>query len=188
MTDGVRMRTTPDVIFEPRNDPTFSDFDQQYVQTGRTNANFIPRYGQVRHTLINSALDRELANEIFHAINPGGGRLDYMEVQVRFSHTLSSRVRGGDLIVLLGYIGRNHIVKRIREDDGRLQVLISCEDQDQITPMPHYYFPPWLLEIFYPVWPEITGEWHKDWHSFPLARSPDKEIDWKARFDTMIET
>lgn len=178
----------PDIIFEPRNDPTFSEFDQRHVQTNKTNDNFIPRHGQVRDTLINSALDRELADQIFHAINPGNGSLESMLVQVRFSNTLCSRLNGGDLIVLLSHIGRDHIVKRIRGNDGKLQILISCKGEDERPPQLRFYFPTWLSPMFDRVWPEVTGTWHKDWHSFPLATSPDKEIDWKARFDTTVET
>lgn len=165
-------------VFEPRNDPTFNEFDQQHVETTYGNGCLIPRNGHIRDAMINSALDGQLASDIFTAINPRDGPLEFMQVQISMGMEICRRVGGVDLITILHRISPQCTVTRICGDELNLKVLVDSGDRE--PPPLHPDLQPWLMPIFNRVWPAKIGNWYEDWHSFPLATSPDKEIDWKS--------
>jgi hypothetical protein len=187
-------------FIEPRNDPSFNDFDQQLVHEDmdyrdvryppRGYSNRVPRNGHIRDAFINGTLDDDLARSIFDAVCGGRGgdddscALEFMQVQVLGAGQLSRDFvintpaqDFGRVVRRLG--GAYHRVHRSIEEGNRNEIIVDTYLRRRgINPS---WLKPSAKEVFLRLWPtEKKDEWDH-WHSFPLALSADEEIDWKAR-------
>jgi hypothetical protein len=160
-------------------DPTFNDFDQQYVATNGVGRYCKPRTrnGHIRDALINSAIDRRLVHDIFRAcIRPGtGGPLEYLEITPHYGFTIQSRLRS-EFFHVLDHICRPHRLRRGRGDD-----IIIAQTRDIVYGNIHYLSHENFIEpVWRRLWPTNTENWWECWHSFPLEMSVDEEIDWRS--------
>lgn len=88
-------------------------------------------------------------------------------------------------MVLVDYLTRSCYVKRVIGSDGNVKIVVEQEPSPEI---PKTSLGREILElderiedVFKRLWPSKSPHWWKNWHSFPLAKSVDEEIDWKWR-------
>lgn len=183
--------------FEPSIDPSFSEFDE-----GLSSLRIVPgryiRNGHVRDALINGTLDKELAYNIYQAICSSRHQekdsrfvpLASMKVGVagafQFSFGQHQRYKSPRSIDgIVDYLTRSCYVKRVIGSDGNVKTVVEQEPSPEI---PKTSLGREILElderiedVFKRLWPSKSPHWWKNWHSFPLAKSVDEEIDWKSR-------
>jgi hypothetical protein len=172
--------------YEIPNDPSFDEFHQQFAYESR---GYQPRKGHIRDALINSALDETLARAIFNCISNARHAfpLEYLKLHSsgggEFGGPVSMDASG--LEQAINSLGREWLLTRSPRDDSGDKVIAreigkrSREESEgrKLHPMNQAA---WLKvePVFRRIWPERedgTGDWHKDWYSWPLSDSLDLE-------------
>jgi hypothetical protein len=181
--------------FQSPSDPSFNEFDEM-LSSFRVIPGRYARNGHIRDTFINGTLDKELAYNIYQAIyslRPQGGHsrfvpLASMKVGVTGAFCYGQYMqysKGGPINSVSGYLGRPCYVKRVIGSDGNLKIVV---EQDPSPNVPGTGLGEEITEldkridaVYKRVWPAKGPQWWDNWHSFPLAKSVDEEIDWKSR-------
>ncbi|PKY03512.1 hypothetical protein P168DRAFT_327575 [Aspergillus campestris IBT 28561] len=176
------------------DNPTFDEFDRAFFtgdQFSRPEMHYhgiprFPRNGHIRDALINSALDRTLARDIFRAVS-SGKKSSSMTLE-RLSLTVEG---GGDLggdsqllaglILMVDHLNRPFTVERNPRDDRRDHLTIRRHKHTnhsgiystgaKIDP---------YEDIFCRIWPVSQHDheqWWTRWHSFPLVELPTSGSD-----------
>lgn len=184
-----------EVDFQPPSDPSFNEFDEM-LSSFRVKPGRYARNGHIRDTFINGTLDKELAYNIYQAIyslRPQEGHnrfvpLASMKAEVTGAFHFSQFMpyfKGGPINSVSDYLGRPCYVKRVIESDGNLKIVV---EQDPSPGVPDTGLGEEIPEldkridaVYKRVWPAKGPQWWDNWHSFPLAKSVDEEIDWKSR-------
>jgi hypothetical protein len=161
------------------SDPSFSAFDKEAypIQFGSPK---VVRNGHVRDALCNSAIDAELARAVFKTIVSGAqdGKtpaLQRLALKAAGAGDFGTSTEDMSITEIAEEIGKEWVVERCGDDDvlevrrvGGDHVRIRLEDEDEDED----YGPPvlvWGLEpIFRRIWPG-DGDWHDEWHAFPLV-------------------
>lgn len=181
--------------FEPSCNPSFSEFDEK-ISSVQITQDCFARNGHVRDAFINGTLDKELAYNIYHAVCS----LRYQTEDNHFVPLSSVKVgvtgafhfqQHPNYITppwisgVFDYLGRACYVKRIFGSDGNVKIMVEQEPSPEI---PKTSLGREILEldqqidaVYKRVWPSKGPNWWNKWHSFPLAKSVDEEIDWKSR-------
>lgn len=170
--------------YEIPNDPSFDEFHQQFAYDGR---GYQPRKGHIRDALINSALDETLARAIFNYISNSKAHhalpLEYLRLHSsgggEFGGLVSMDASG--LKQAIDSLGREWLLTRSLRDDSRDKVISREIGKRSREEYEGRKFHPidraaWLKvePVFRRIWPEMedgTGDWHKDWYSWPLSDS-----------------
>lgn len=86
---------------------------------------------------------------------------------------------------IVDYLTRAFYVKRVIGSDGNFKIVVEQEPSPEIPKKDVGKEILKLVErikdVFKRLWPSKSPHWWKNWHSFPLAKSVDEEIDWKSR-------
>lgn len=165
-------------------DPSFDEFDEKiFSMEGQTTYQGpMARNGHVCDHLINSAIDETLARSIFDIVSAAkrhtsrplerltiySGKEMFGAATRRYFDELSlvSKVLSNAWSISLNPIGR---------DDTKGQVTVTRGTYDYIdrdTAKLSHVLDPGVEAVFRKVWPRCdndTGDWRKDWHSFPLS-------------------
>ncbi|KFY06667.1 hypothetical protein V492_07853 [Pseudogymnoascus sp. VKM F-4246] len=177
---------------EPPN-VTFDEFDQQYFQdtlyasditqlpswhtyNGHTPHAFNPRNGQIRDVLINNAIDRTLAQQIFAAISSGkpigSVPLDRLKVWANENESDSFHGYSGpdNIRHAILVLGQSWQIKRNPRADSRQKLL--AQQLHELDDMDFYELDKLIEPIFRKLWPskhKDGSNWRTDWHSWPLS-------------------
>ncbi|KAK3317121.1 hypothetical protein B0T19DRAFT_435900 [Cercophora scortea] len=163
----------------------FEDYDTQRLALDHE---YPFRNGHIRDVLVSSALDGQLAQDIFHTISSAKPAwsmpLERMIVRVRSGvfpfHSGGYAPNGthpGQLIEpWVAHMGGSWRVERDPSDQSRDVLHVRRLDEwhrEAFHPkrFPEKYYDQ-FLHIFRHIWPKKPGStgWWDDWHSFPLAR------------------
>ncbi|KAK2850648.1 hypothetical protein FQN49_005460 [Arthroderma sp. PD_2] len=137
--------------------------------------------GQIRKILINSAVDKDLACEIFRTICSGGANntllpLVSMKIQVATDNCFSTKLADTHHLrlfnVVIDTIGGDWLVQRDPRDDRPEGVVARKVG----SPPEHMELQHWLGKVFHRIWPkkdQAGGNWREVWHSFPLDTQED---------------
>lgn len=186
---------TSEEDLQPSSDPSFSEFDERLSSVKIMPGRFA-RNGHVRDNFINSTLDKKLAYDIYKAIcssrdKEGDNRfvpLASMKVSVtgafqlgQHQHYKTPRSISG----VVNYLSRPCYVKRVIGSDGNAMVVVEQEPSPEVLKTDpgreNLRLDPQIDAVYERVWPAKSSHWWENWHSFPLAKSVDEEIDWKSR-------
>ncbi|KAF3480681.1 uncharacterized protein GIQ15_06028 [Arthroderma uncinatum] len=134
--------------------------------------------GLVRKRLINAAVDEPLALAIYREIIQGKPRnmptLQCVKLHVSGAYELASTRGHLGLSSIIDVIGRSWEISRnpTRRDDCDdvvVQEVGRQEREERIKVWSEWNGSDILEElVFREIWPEETGDWKTDWHSFPL--------------------
>ncbi|KAL8721780.1 MAG: hypothetical protein Q9181_007635, partial [Wetmoreana brouardii] len=164
-------------------DPSFDEFDQRVFDDFDRVA-FGPRNGHVRRILINSALDKTLARDIFHAISSNSSReispLQRLQLKVVGAGMFRDRKLGGDLQPVFEHIARSWLLERNLRDDFPNDVVATGLERESREALELSWngcdtgLSPSVERVFRRIWPvslKEGGDWHDDWYSLPLSQS-----------------
>lgn len=138
------------------------------------------RYGDMRRTFIDSAIDEDFANAVFHLVSPPD-RLRRLE-ELR----LMSQARYPDgphleIYNIFRWICRSWSVKLGVRDDRPDEVVMEelGAKERKRKGVPRQMDIP-VEEIFRRIWPEIGRDWWDDWYSFLDLDDVDVEMIRKS--------
>ena len=183
-----------DGYYEISNDPSFDAFHQSFVPPDEYDPGPTPRNGHVRDTLINCALDENLARSIFQCISavkgPSSFSLESLQLGMYGAGFFGepdepgTRLPVAGLADVLDRIGRSWKVERNMRDDRRDQLIIEqlpestlCDPSALLSHMAYGDHDPDALTpqiepVLRRLWPgneDGSSSWLGDWHSFPLS-------------------
>ncbi|KAK2782705.1 hypothetical protein FQN53_009629 [Emmonsiellopsis sp. PD_33] len=190
-TDVERLRAEQNTsgLIEPPHDPSFDDFDNQYLDHNMSSNAFNIKNGHMRRLLINSAIDKNLACSIFQTISstkaPDAPLLERLIIDVKGRGT---NIGYDEIASWAGLMSSTWTIHRDLLYEHRHE-LIANSTSDHYARSRH--LATWLETIFRRIWPEqkkgmkrkttkklkakrekekesSEPRWWLEWQSFPL--------------------
>ncbi|KAK2837017.1 hypothetical protein FQN49_006492 [Arthroderma sp. PD_2] len=155
-------------------------YDYTYPQLDEAVLEDLPEnFNKLQNIFTNNALDDSLARSIFEKIyetqsKRGKPTLQRLRIQSIGPGYFFTRITPNDLLDILDVISCGREVVRNptqRDDCDDIVVQKHCRRQVLGDLKPKFVI---YRKVFRKLWPEKTGVWQNDWHSFPLAS--DEEL------------
>lgn len=151
------------------SDPSFSIFDMEPFESGFGTGKTL-RKGHIRDTLINSAIDAELAKAVFNTILSA-----IPDAKSPSLRRLALRAAGGgdfgtgstnySITEIVEEVGREWIVERPGHGDSLEVHRVEVNDEErELSEVLGWDVEP----MFRRIWPG-DGDWFNEWHAFPLV-------------------
>ena len=158
--------------------PRFDSFD--HAPYGDPYFGQRPLNGDVRLALINSALDADLAREIYSTIaqsKPRGALpLHNLELHVAGNVAFGLDHSYTSILDVIRHIGRSWSLQRGPRDDRPNEILateIGREEREEFESWTKMVLDPEVEPVFRRIWPrssEKGSDWRNDWYSWPLSQ------------------